>query len=230
MNQCQEEPFWLALIYRSAHTGRLVHVGWDTVKSNSFARYDDVLGGNYAMYAISHDFRFKWGGDKDSSTYCFNSRCYKDFSFPNSNSFQYLSCYSSGPPPTPAPVMAPTPVPATLTPREQEWVDAHNSRRQAIHGQFGKSFKPLQWSATVAESAQGYADLLASVTSTECYIAHGYQGNSYGGENIASNYGSSAYEFESPDAVLTRWFENEAHAPWPQNGVSIVLMECLHSV
>jgi hypothetical protein len=85
---------------------------------------------------------------------------------------------------------------------------------------FGKSYVPLTWSSVLANSAQRYAEKLAASTRSTCYIAHGYQGDSYGGENIAANWGSSEYNFESPEAVLTRWFEDEADLPWPENGVS----------
>jgi uncharacterized protein YkwD len=224
INQCTEQGFFLAIIYREEATGEMVHRGWYNVPSFHRVTFDDVLDGKYSMYALSHDFRFDWGEDPNKATHCFNERCYRDFSYPNSNSWQYLSC-NSGSQPTPAP-SPPTPAPVYNTPltdREQQWVDAHNSRRQTIHSQYGKSFKPVQWSSSLADSAQGYADKLASVTATDCYIAHGYQGDSYGGENIASNWGSSSYDFESPEAVLTRWFENEADDEWPQNGVSLRL-------
>lgn len=234
-NLCTHADFFLAMYYVDANTGSNVHRGWYSVPSRHRVEFDDVLDGEYSMYAISHDRRYEWGEDPSRAKHCFNGRCYKHYSYPNSNSWQYLSC--NGPSPTPAPVISPTPAPVTLTYREQQWVDAHNSRRQTFHSQHGKSYVPLEWSRPLAQSAQGYADLLATVTTTECYTAHGYQGNSYGGENIASDWGSTSYEFEDPDSVLTRWFENEEHDPWPQNGVSsrfgvliMVVLYCYNSI
>lgn len=85
-------------------------------------------------------------------------------------------------------------------------MNAHNKRRRSIHADFGKSYVPLDWSNLLANSAQKYAERLASVTTHTCYIAHGYQGDSYGGENIAANWGTTSTTFESPEQVLTRWF------------------------
>jgi len=217
-NQCQEQGFWLAIRYREPTTGSFVHKGWYSVASNHQVSFNDVVDGEYSMYAVSYDYRFKWGGDPNTATFCANGNCYMDYKANGSNYWQYLSCYSGGPSPTPAPVAAPTPPPVSLGYREQQWVDAHNSRRATIHQQFGKTFKPVEWSAKLADSAQGYADLLSTVSFSTCYIEHGYQGNSYGGENLASNWGSSDYDFESPDTVLKRWFEDEEYVPWPQNG------------
>lgn len=172
------------------------------------------------MYAMSHKGNFIWGGTKSTSQFCPSNRCYQDFTVAGTanNHFRYLSCGGTGPSPTPAPP-APAPGPS-VTGRAALWVQAHNTRRQRIHGQLGKSYKPLSWSAKLASSAQGYANRLASITWSDCHIQHGYQGDSFGGENIASNWGSSSLNFESPEAVLTRWFENEENLDWPANGVS----------
>lgn len=184
--------------------------------------FADVGNRKYSLYAESQDRRFKWGGTPGTATYCPNDQCYKDFTVEGSsnNHFRYLSCGSGGgPSPTSAPPPpAPTP---SVTGRAALWVQAHNSRRQQIHTELGKSFKPVSWSEKLASSAQGYANRLASITWSECHIEHGYQGDSYGGENIAANWGNSAFQFESPEAVLTRWFEDEKNLPWPANGVSV---------
>jgi hypothetical protein len=99
----------------------------------------------------------------------------------------------------------------------QQWVNAHNKRRRQFHSQNGMSYRPLQWSSKLANSAAGYARRL--ITIPGCKILHGYQGDSYGGENIASDWGGK-FDFQSPEQVLYRWYENEANDPWPQNGVS----------
>ena len=72
---------------------------------------------------------------------------------------------------------------------------------------YGKTYVPLKWSTSVANSAQAYANKLIAISG--CVIQHGYQGDSYGGENLAANYGSGATA-PTPDSVLTRWTENEA--------------------
>jgi hypothetical protein len=49
-----------------------------------------------------------------------------------------------------------------------------------------------------------------------CVIRHGYQGDSYGGENLAANWKNSS-QSPSPDEVLTKWFDEEANSTWPEN-------------
>jgi hypothetical protein len=215
-NDCSLQPFLLAIIYYSTSEGRVVHKGWYNLKQGHRVTFTDVGQRKYALYAMSEDGRFIWDGDA-TSQYCPNNRCYKDFSVggTSNNHFRYLYC-SSGGGGSPAPAPTP-PVPSpSVSGRAALWVQAHNTRRQRLHSELGKSFKPLQWSNKLAVSAQGYADKLLNLPA--CNIQHGYQGDSYGGENIASNWGNSVSSFESPDAVLTRWFEEEANLPWPQNG------------
>lgn len=225
-NQCTEQGFWLVIIYQEASTGTLKHKGWYSLPSLHQVHFDDVMNGLYSFYAISFDKQYEWKAqDSNSANYCFNGRCYLDFDFSgSSSSFHYLNCYAASPTwvpaisPTPAPVLSPTSAPVQISYRSSQWIDAHNSRRAAIHSQFGKSYKPVNWSERLAESAQGYANRLASITWSDCYIQHGYQGDSYGGENIAATWGTPSVDFEDPEVILTRWFEDEANDIWPQNG------------
>jgi len=217
-NSCTLQPFWLAIIYFSTSENKVVHKGWYNMQQNHKVTFSDVGQRKYSMYAISHDRRFKWDGDRGSSNYCPNNLCYKDFFIGGSSTqtFRYLSCSGGGPSPTPSP---PQPSPtAALSNREQQWIDAHNTRRQQFHTSNGMSYKPVQWSSKLASSAQNYAQKLTTISG--CTIRHGYQGDSYGGENIASDW-NAPYNFQSPEDVLYRWFEGEANDPWPDNGVSV---------
>lgn len=90
----------------------------------------------------------------------------------------------------------------------QQWVDAHNRRRRKYHAQFEKSYIPVRWSNDIARSAQNYANKLIRISG--CRIAHNYQGDRYGGENLAANGGSTS---QTPDQVVQRWAENEAIRP-----------------
>jgi hypothetical protein len=221
-NDCVQ-TIYIAIIYRDTG-GQLVHKGWYTIPSQNHVTFSDVTESRYSMYAQNSDGSFKWGGDS-SSTYCVeDGKCYKDFSLPSSSTTttQHLYCNSdSGPSPTPA---SPTATPVTVTGRAAEWVDSHNVRRASFHAERGKDPINVQWSQKLADSAQGYAQKLISVGgSDQCYIAHNYQGDSWGGENIASSWGS-VYELPSPESVLYRWFEGEADEIWPANGVSQIVV------
>lgn len=124
-------------------------------------------------------------------------------------SIHYLSCIRSitpGPSPTPPP---PTPDNSrTSSERAQQWLNAHNERRATLHTSW------VSWDSGIANSAQNYASKLGAIDG--CVIQHGYQEDSFGGENLAANWGRSANS-QSPDEVLTRWFENEANLTWPAN-------------
>lgn len=90
------------------------------------------------------------------------------------------------------------------TGRKQQWLDAHNTRRQKYHSRYGKSYVPLKWSESVAVSAKNYANKLIQLSG--CQIRHGYQGDDYGGENLAAHSSSST---RTPDSILQRWAEEE---------------------
>jgi len=91
--------------------------------------------------------------------------------------------------------------PSTIS---NEWLQAHNQRRQKFHAKYGSSYVPLSWSESIAKSAESYANKLIGLSG--CQLMHGYQGDKYGGENLAANYGAFP---QTPDQILTRWTENE---------------------
>lgn len=108
----------------------------------------------------------------------------------------------------PAPILGPS-----LPTEAQQWLDAHNVRRQSFHTSNGVSYVPLQWSESLANSAKGYTQLLLNGFST-CHIEHNFMGDSYGGENLALITVATM----TPNAVLSWWFEQEEFLPYPQNG------------
>jgi hypothetical protein len=84
--------------------------------------------------------------------------------------------------------------------QQQRWLTAHNRRRRHYHSSFGVTYVRLRWSASLAASAQSYAETLARTGRFE----HSRLGV---GENLAWNGGTVA---PSPDSVLTRWADDEA--------------------
>jgi len=90
------------------------------------------------------------------------------------------------------------------------WLLAHNWRRSQFHTSYGKDPKMLKWSDSIAESAQNYANLLSSVDG--CFIQHGYQGDSYGGENLYAQWTSNPSSGPPPpEHVMTRWWDSEVN-------------------
>lgn len=84
------------------------------------------------------------------------------------------------------------------------WLLAHNTRRQYFHSKFGKEFKPLLWSGTLADSSKEYADYLVG---QNCKFQHciDTQGRSRCrfGENLGMNWGSRTPR--TAEEVLTSW-------------------------
>ena len=98
----------------------------------------------------------------------------------------------------------------------QAWVNAHNTRRSLHHRQNGVSFVPIRWSNELAQSANAYTQRLLNGFSG-CNIQHNFQGDSYGGENLALQVTQSASSI-SAENVLRLWYEDEIGLPPPQNG------------
>ena len=98
-------------------------------------------------------------------------------------------------------------VPPTTSPTDDsnEWLVAHNKRREKFHAKYGVTYTPLMWSSDLETSAQEYAEKLATIPG--CVTVGGYEEDSYGGENLAANWGSNAPR--TPDQVLKYWADDE---------------------
>ena len=76
----------------------------------------------------------------------------------------------------------------------------------------------LKWSNSLKNSAQNYANRLIQIGGgDDCRIQHGYQGDSFGGENLALLVGTGTTG-SSPDQVLRMWYDDEINRPFGQNG------------
>ncbi len=125
------------------------------------------------------------------------------------------------PEPTPAPsaapveqaFAAPAPVAAGPTKLSSQWLTAHNTRRTAFYASNNLSPKDLKWSTSLAASAQNYSESLLSLA--DCTIEHGYQGNHFGGENLAAEWGGSTSY--TPEQVLQMWYDQEEFLPFGEN-------------
>mmetsp|Transcript_23811 Transcript_23811/g.35158 ORF Transcript_23811/g.35158 Transcript_23811/m.35158 type:complete len:448 (+) Transcript_23811:887-2230(+) len=118
--------------------------------------------------------------------------------------------------PVPGTSVPATPVPATPAPPpvgslQDQWLQEHNTRRTAFYNmfpQYSLTDVPLKWSNDVATSAQNYANKLIGIDG--CVIQHDYQNDSYGGENLAMNWGSGGSAVSrTPAQVLNGWYEDE---------------------
>jgi Cysteine-rich secretory protein family len=98
----------------------------------------------------------------------------------------------------------------------QDWINAHNNRRNTYHTQNGVSYVAVKWSEDLATSARAYTQRLLNGFSG-CNIQHKFQGDSYGGENLALQQTGSTTSI-SAESVLRLWYDGEIGLPYPQNG------------
>jgi Cysteine-rich secretory protein family len=103
---------------------------------------------------------------------------------------------------------------------DSEWLKEHNDRRRLFYSTYGKSPMDLKWSQSLKASAQNYANQLIQIGGmNECYIEHGYNGDSYGGENIGALWGfGSPLPPYGPADALRGWFDNQINLPYGQKG------------
>lgn len=92
----------------------------------------------------------------------------------------------------------------------EQWLTEHNSRRTAFYAEHGKSPVDLKWSETIAQSAQNYANKL--IAQDGCQISHLYDGDTFGGENLAANWGKYAQARSIP-RLLNAWYDKQIDLP-----------------
>jgi hypothetical protein len=100
-----------------------------------------------------------------------------------------------------------------------EWLKEHNDRRKVFYSRYGKDPLDLKWSESLRASALNYANQLITIGGgDDCFIEHGYNGDSYGGENLAAFWGfGSSLPSYNPADVLRDWFDNQINLPFGKN-------------
>jgi len=102
-----------------------------------------------------------------------------------------------------------------MTQREQEYLDAHNSRRKTWHKNLGMPYVPMKYSYGLAQDATSWAnELLKDCDDTG--IKH--EPNVDQGENLAKNTGSGTWGSLYPvENIVRRWVEREETWDFPEN-------------
>ncbi|EJK53844.1 hypothetical protein THAOC_26637 [Thalassiosira oceanica] len=106
----------------------------------------------------------------------------------------------------------------TLSTREQEWLEGHNSRRQDFHESNGKEFRPLKWSEKLVQQAKESAD---AIIANNCK----YTGSSGGdvGENKSIRRHGRSGIIPEPDLILKNWFDQKLDREYPDNTMTAVV-------
>jgi hypothetical protein len=133
---------------------------------------------------------------------------------------RYKLCGTTVPTPSPIAKAPPTLLDYSyMSEIEIAWLNAHNRRRNEYYNRNGVGSADLKWSKTLQKSAQNYSSLLISIGGdSKCTIRHGVHGNTYGGENLSKNWGTSSKTNSStPEEILTSWFDEEIDLPYGEN-------------
>ena len=72
----------------------------------------------------------------------------------------------------------------TMSTRDKEYLDAHNTRRKTWHERYDKVYVPLAWSASLAKDASNYAEKLLNDCEVDGIV---HEENVDSGENLAKN-------------------------------------------
>ncbi|KAL7547206.1 hypothetical protein ACHAWF_010523 [Thalassiosira exigua] len=103
----------------------------------------------------------------------------------------------------------------TMTDRDGDWLNSHNSRRKEWHERYNKTYVPLKWSNALKEDSSVWAEHLLERCGKGLY----HDPDTNFGENLAGNSGSGTWgEIKSTEAVLTRFVEREESKTYPANG------------
>ena len=102
----------------------------------------------------------------------------------------------------------------SMTARDSEWLDSHNVRRKEWHERYNTTYVPLEWSNSLKESSQVWADHLLD----SCGQGMFHDPDTQYGENVAGNSGSGSWgEVKPTEKILYRFVEREANWEYPKN-------------
>ena len=103
----------------------------------------------------------------------------------------------------------------TLSDRDSKWLHEHNTRRKYWHTHYNTTYIPLQWSESLKDEAQVWADHLLDYCGSRMY----HDPDRIYGENAAGNVGRDHWgERRDPEQILARFVEFEVDWDWPDNG------------
>lgn len=94
----------------------------------------------------------------------------------------------------------------SMTDRDRQYLNSHNTRRKVWHERYGRSYVPLKWdNALKAESKVWAEHLLAS-----CGKGMYHDPNTSYGECVTANQGTGSFaKLHTPDQIVRRYVERE---------------------
>jgi len=104
----------------------------------------------------------------------------------------------------------------SITQRELDYLNEHNTRREHWHKNFGGSYVPLKYSMGLAAAAKVWAEELLDDCDTDA-IQHDPNRDQQG-ENLAKARGTDDWgELKPVSNIVTRWVDRESTWSWPEN-------------
>lgn len=200
INNCDSDALVFAIYFdhgvkRNARTPQ----GWPTIPKNGALTLKGATDPTFYLFGMTPSRRWMWVG---SSDLCFDKgrrQCLRKVELGSlrGGTAEYKAC---GPK---------KPASGSV---EDQWLEKHNSRRTQFYAQRDKGPLDLKWAPSLASSAQAYANKL--IGASGCQIAHNYQGDSYGGENLAANWGSGRFaKSRTIEEVMRAWYDDEINLP-----------------
>jgi hypothetical protein len=98
----------------------------------------------------------------------------------------------------------------SMSARDKEWLNAHNTRRKAFFEAEGVTHKPLVWSPVLAEAASKWVDQITPTCKPMLEQGHD------DGENMSTRT-ANAERTEDPETLLTRWVDKQVGKTYPEN-------------
>lgn len=197
INNCGSDALVFAIYFaHGVQKNARTPEGWPTIPKNGALTLKGATDPTFYLFGMTPERRWMWTG---SSTFCLDGRrrrqCLRkvELGALRGGTAEYKAC---GPK-----------APASGSAGDQ-WLKKHNSRRTQFYAQRGKGPLDLKWAPSLASSAQVYANRLIGMSG--CQITHNYQSDSYGGENLAANWGSGIFaKPRTIEEVMRAWYDDE---------------------
>ena len=95
--------------------------------------------------------------------------------------------------------------------RANEWLDAHNTRRETFHTSEGTEYKPLVWSDALEKDAESWLDEIMA----DCKTVR--ENGLIEGENLSFRKVGAPRDTEVPENILKRWVDLKKGKSYPAN-------------
>ena len=102
----------------------------------------------------------------------------------------------------------------TMTDRDRQYLNSHNTRRKVWHERYNKAYVPLKWDNSLKAEAKVWAETLLASCGKGVY----HDPNTKYGECATANQGTGSFgQLHTTDQIVRRFVEREENWQPPQN-------------